>query len=144
MANILSREMAQTESPPGMVWIPGETCLMGSADFYPEERPIHDVPVDGFWIDRYTVTNEQFARFVAETGYLTVAERPLSPADFPGAPVENLVPGSMVFHKTKGRVDLRNYANWWRWTPGASWRHLHGPSDLLEGLEQHPVVHVAY
>jgi len=127
-----------------MVWIPGGAFRMGSEEFYVEERPVHEVAVDGFWIDRYPVTNEQFARFVAETGYLTVAERPLNPADFPGAPVENLVPGSMVFHQTKGPVDLRNYANWWRWTPGASWRHLHGPSDLFEGLEQHPVVHVAY
>ena len=127
-----------------MVWIPGGTFRMGSEEFYVEERPVHEVAVNGFWIDRYTVTNEQFARFVAETGYLTVAERPLNPADFPGAPVENLVPGSMVFHQTKGPVDLRNYANWWTWTPGASWRHPQGPSNLLEGLEQHPVVHVAH
>jgi sulfatase modifying factor 1 len=73
-----------------------------------------------------------------------VAERPLNPADFPGAPDENLVPGSMVFQKTKGPVDLRNYANWWRWTPGANWRHPRGPSEGLEGLERHPAVHVAY
>src|SRR6201981_3442120 len=94
-----------------LVWIPGGTFRMGSEEFYPEERPVHEVAVNGFWIDRYTVTNEQFARFFAETGYLTVAERPLNPADFPGAPVENLVSGSMVFHQTKGPVDLRNYAN---------------------------------
>src|SRR5215469_7742277 len=127
-----------------MVWIPGGTFRMGSEEFYVEERPVHEVAVDGFWIDRYPVTNKQFARFVVETGYLTVAERPLNPTDFPGAPVENLLPGSMVFHQTKGPVDLRNYANWWRWTPGASWLHPRAPSDLLDGLEQHPVVHVAY
>src|SRR5260370_8872231 len=126
------------------VLIPGGTFRMGSEEVYVEERPVHEVAVSRFWIDRYPVTKEQFARFVAEAGYLTVAERPLNPADFPGAPVENLVPGSMVFHRTKGPVDLRNYANWWRWTAGASWLHPCGPSDLLEGLEQHPVVHVAY
>jgi formylglycine-generating enzyme len=82
-----------------MVWIPGGTFRMGSEEFYVEERPVHEVAVNGFWIDRYAVTNEQFARFVAETGYLTVAERPLNSADFPGAPVENLVPGSMVFRE---------------------------------------------
>jgi formylglycine-generating enzyme len=75
---------------------------------------------------------------------VTLAERPLNPADFPGAPVENLVAGSMVFHQTKGPVDLRNYANWWRWTPGANWRHPHGASARLEAIEEHPVVHVAF
>ena len=75
---------------------------MGSTNFYPEERPVHEVTVDGFWMDRYAVTNEQFARFVAETGYVTLAERPPRPEDFPGAPPENLVPGSMVFQKRKG------------------------------------------
>jgi formylglycine-generating enzyme len=123
------------------VWIPGGTFRMGSEEFYVEESPVHEVAVDSFWIDRYQVTNEQFARFVAEAGHQTVAERPLNPADFPGGPDENLVPCSMVFQKTKGPVNLRNYANWWRWTPGANWRHPRGPS---EGLERHPVVHVAY
>jgi formylglycine-generating enzyme len=129
---------------PGMVWIPGGTFRMGSENFYAEERPVHDVAVDGFWIDCYEVTNEQFERFVEATGYRTLAERPLNPADFPGAPVENLVPGSMVFHKTTGPVDLRNYVNWWAWVPGASWRHPKGPGSSLEGIWHHPVVHVAY
>jgi formylglycine-generating enzyme required for sulfatase activity len=79
---------------------------MGSEEFYVEERPVHEVTVDGFWMDRFTVTNEQFARFVVETGYVTVAERPLNPADFPDAPAENLVQGSMVFSKTKGSVGV--------------------------------------
>jgi formylglycine-generating enzyme required for sulfatase activity len=126
-----------------MVWIPGGTFRMGSEDFYPEERPIHEVAVDGFWIDRHAVTNEQFKRFIVATGYQTVAERPLNPADYPGAPKENLVPGSMVFRKTQGPVDLRNYANWWAWTPGACWRHPFGPRSTLQGLGRHPVVHVA-
>jgi formylglycine-generating enzyme required for sulfatase activity len=90
------------------------------------------------------VKNEQFKRFVKATGYLTVAERQPNPADFPGAPAANLVPGSLVFQKTKGPVDLRNYANWWAWRPGASWRHPRGPQSSIKSLEQHPVVQVAY
>ena len=105
---------------------------MGSEDFNPEERPVHEVTVDGFWIDRYLITNEQFARFVEATGYVTLAERPPNPTDFPGAPAENLVPGSMLFQKRKGPVDLRNYANWWAWVPGTSWRHPRGPRSSLE------------
>jgi sulfatase modifying factor 1 len=129
---------------PGMAWIPGGTFKMGSEDFYPEERPVHDVTVDGFLMDCYEVTNDQFAEFVAATGYVTLAERPINPADFPGAPPENLVPGSMVFHKTSGAVNLRNYAHWWSWTPGASWRHPQGRDSRIKGIGQHPVVHVAY
>jgi formylglycine-generating enzyme len=87
-------------------------------------------------MDSYVVTNAQFTRFVEATGYVTLAERPLNPADFPGAPPENLVPGSMLFHKTAGAVDLRNYANWWAWAPGTSWRHPLGPGSSLEGIEQ--------
>jgi formylglycine-generating enzyme required for sulfatase activity len=127
-----------------MAWIPGGAFRMGSEDFYAEERPVHEVAVDGFWLDRHEVTNAQFAGFVAATGYLTLAERPLNPADFPGAPAENLVPGSMLFHRTAGAVDLRDYVNWWAWVPGTSWRHPYGPDSSIEGLERHPVVHVAY
>ena len=94
-------------------------------------------------MDRYAVTNDWFSRFVAQTGYATVAERAPRPEDFPGAPPENLVPGSMVFQKRTGPVDLRNYANWWAWVPGASWRHPAGPHSSLDGLGRHPVVHVA-
>jgi len=129
---------------PGMVRVPGGTFRMGSEDFYPEESPVHDVAVDGFWMDRYEVTNEQFAKFVDATGYRTLAERPLNASDFPGAPAENLVPGSLVFRKTSGPVDLGNYVNWWVWAPGACWRHPGGPDSSLEGIEQNPVVHVAY
>ena len=91
-----------------MLWIPGGTFRMGSDAFYPEERPVHDVTVDGFWIDRCAVTNEEYATFVDATSYVTVAERPLNAEDYPGAPKENLVPGSMVFMRTRGPVDLRN------------------------------------
>ena len=128
---------------PGMVWIPGGAFRMGSEDFYPEERPVREVRVDGFWIDRHPVTNRQFARFVAATGYVTVAEQPLDPALYPGAPAEDLVAGSMVFTPTSGPVDLRNAANWWAWTPGADWRHPRGPGSSLDGLAEHPVVQVA-
>src|SRR5262245_17349600 len=82
---------------PDMVWIPGGPFRMGSEDFYPEERPIHDVSVDGFWMDRYAVTNAEFTRFATATGYVTLAERTPRAEEFPGAPPENLVPGSMVF-----------------------------------------------
>ena len=108
---------------PDMTWIAGGTFQMGSAAFYPEERPVQAVTVGGFWIDQCAVTNEEFARFVEDTGQVTIAERALSAEDFPGAPPENLVPGSLVFQKRDGPVDLRNYANWWAWVPGASWRH---------------------
>jgi sulfatase modifying factor 1 len=90
------------------------------------------------------VTNAAYAAFVAATGYQTIAERPLDAADFPGAPVENLVAGSMVFVGTPGPVNLRHLSQWWRWTPGASWRHPEGPASNLDGREDHPVVHVAY
>src|SRR5450432_590242 len=129
---------------PGMLWIPGGTFRMGSEDFYPEEQPIHEIKVDGFWMDYFATTNEQFTRFVAATEYVTLAERPLNPVNFPGAPAENLVPGSMLFRKTAGPVDLYDYRNWWEWSPGTSWRHPLGPGSSLDGIEQHPVVHIAY
>ena len=127
-----------------MTWIDAGTFRMGSDSHYPEEAPAHVVRVDGFWIDRCQVTNRQFATFVADTGYRTVAERPLDAADFPGAPAENLVPGSLVFTRTAGPVDLRYLNAWWTWTPGANWQHPEGPGSTLEGRDAHPVVHVAY
>lgn len=134
----------RTPPHPDMVWIEGGTFRMGSEDFYPEERPVHKMSVGGFWMDRYSLTNEKFARFVKDTDYVTLAERPLNPADFPGAPIENLAPGSMLFHMTEDAVDLRDYANWWAWVPGTNWQHPKGPASSLEGKEDHPVVHVAY
>src|SRR5450755_1485032 len=128
----MSEKIAQTQSPSGMQWIPGGSFRMGSDDFYPEESPVHEVSVDGFWMDRCAVTNEQFARFIVATEYVTLAERPLDPSEFPGAPPENLLPGSMLFRKTAGPVDLYDYTNWWAWTPGTSWRRPHGPDSSLE------------
>jgi sulfatase modifying factor 1 len=144
MSEQVLQEISHTQAPPDMQWIPGGTFRMGSDDFYPEEGPVHEVAVDGFWMDRHVVTNEQFARFVDATGYVTVAERELNPADYPGAPPENLVPGALVFHPTRGPVDLTDYRNWWAWTPGTSWRRPRGPRSSLDGIGQHPVVHVAY
>lgn len=127
-----------------MVTLPGGTFSMGSADHYPEEAPPHEVTVDGFEIAPFPVTNDEFGAFVEATGYVTVAERPLDPADYPGAPPENLVAGSLVFTPTPGPVDLRHLSQWWTWTPGASWRHPEGPGSALDGRGDHPVVHVAH
>jgi formylglycine-generating enzyme required for sulfatase activity len=127
-----------------MVRIPAATFRMGSDAHYPEEAPSHRVRVDAFWIDRHAVTNLRFAGFVAATGHVTVAERPLDPADFPGAPAENLLPGSLVFTRTRGPVDLRHLNQWWTWTPGADWKHPEGPGSTAADRPHHPVVHVAY
>ena len=131
-------------SPPkNMVRVDGGSFLMGSADFYPEERPVRRVAVDGFWMDSHPVTVAEFRRFTRETGYVTVAERPLDPAQYPDADPALLVPGSLVFYQASGPVDLRDVTQWWRYTPGADWRHPRGPDSTLHGLDLHPVTHVA-
>jgi len=127
-----------------LVWIPGQTAVLGSDGHYREEAPARPVAVDGFWIQTHPVTNADFTQFVDATGYLTVAERPLDPADYPGAPAENLQAGSMVFRRTSGPVDLRHLSQWWAWTPGASWRRPLGPNSSIANRAEHPVVHVAY
>lgn len=126
-----------------MRWIPGGAFLMGSEDFYPEERPVHKVWVDGFWMDEHPVTVAEFQRFVRETGYVTVAERPLAAEQYPDAHPDLLVPGSLVFRKTTSPVRLDDLRNWWDYVPGASWRHPGGPGTNARGLEEHPVVQVA-
>ncbi|MBB5166993.1 formylglycine-generating enzyme family protein [Mycobacterium sp. AZCC_0083] len=126
------------------VWIPPQTAILGSDAHYAEEAPAREVGVDGFWMQTHQVTNAEFAEFIAATGYLTVAERPPNPDDYPGAPAENLQPGSMVFHRTPGPVDLRHLNQWWTWTPGACWNHPRGPRSSTTGRERHPVVHVAF
>ena len=130
--------------PGDLVWIPAQTTTVGSDAHYAEEAPAREVSVDGFWIHTHQVTNAEFAAFVDATGYVTVAERSPDPADYPGAPPENLQPGSMVFHRTPGPVDLRHLGQWWAWTPGACWNHPRGPRSGLRGREHHPVVHVAH
>jgi len=139
-------EMSVPGTPPAenMVWVPDGTFLMGSDRHYPEEAPTHRVSVDGFWIDRTPVTNRQFRRFVEESSYTTSAEIAPDPAQYPGALPEMLQPASVVFVRTTGPVDLRNQFNWWRFIPGADWRHPRGPGSSIEGLDEHPVVHVAF
>ncbi|WP_144120528.1 formylglycine-generating enzyme family protein [Catellatospora sichuanensis] len=127
-----------------MVWLPGGTFRMGSDAHYPEEAPAHAARVGGFWIDRQQVTNRQFARFVRQTGHVTVAETAPDPADYPGADPSLLVPASVVFVRPHRRVDMRDVRNWWQLLPGADWRHPYGPGSDLRGLDDHPVVHVAW
>jgi formylglycine-generating enzyme required for sulfatase activity len=127
-----------------MVALDGGAFLMGSDRFYAEEQPVHEEWVEPFELDRTAVTNARFAEFVDAAGYVTVAERELDPTLFPGAALESLVPGSLVFVPTIGPVDLGDWTQWWRWTPGASWRHPFGPDSDLAGLADHPVVQVAY
>jgi formylglycine-generating enzyme required for sulfatase activity len=127
-----------------MVWVPGGGFVMGSNDHYPEEAPAHPVAVDGFWMDRFQVTNEDFKRFTSETGYLTLAQRNPNPADYPAAKPEMLQRGSTVFVQPRHRVDLRDQYNWWSYLPAADWRHPRGPGSTIRGLSKHPVVHVAW
>jgi sulfatase modifying factor 1 len=127
-----------------MVELAGGEFLMGSDSFYPEEGPAHRERVEGFSIDRYQVTNGEYATFVATTGYLTVAERPLDLSGIPGSPIASMPPGSLVFQQTSGPVDLSDSRSWWAYVPGANWRHPQGPDSSIDGLDDHPVVHVAY
>jgi formylglycine-generating enzyme required for sulfatase activity len=127
-----------------MVRIPGGEFTMGSDHHYPEEAPAHRVAVDGFWIDRAPVTNAEFRCFVEATGHVTVAETAPDPADYPGARPELLVPASAVFRKPRGPVDLRQPYQWWIHVRDANWRHPRGPQSSLKGLDDHPVVHVAW
>ncbi len=138
--------MDQPTPPPsaGMVWVPGGEFLMGSEDFYPEEKPTRSAGVDGFWMDTHTVTATEFRRFVRATKYVTVAERPLNPDDYPDADQDLLVPGSAVFEPTAGPVDLDDSRNWWSYVPGASWKRPAGPGSTINGRDHHPVVHIAY
>ncbi len=140
--------------PPGMVWIPGGEFTMGTRDRFahPEETPAHRVRVAGYWIDATEVTNAQYRAFVLATGHVTTAERAPALDEImarvpPGTPppaAELLVPGSFVFRPPAGPVDLADVGQWWRWTPGACWRHPTGPTSSLEGREADPVVHVSW
>lgn len=136
-----------------LVEIPGGSFRMGSTSFYPEEAPIHTVTVAAFAIERHPVTNAQFADFVEATGYVTVAERPLDPALYPGVAPADLLPGALVFRPTPGPVNLQDWRQWWDWAPGAHWRapfgaggglEARGAGGGLEAREDHPVVQVAY
>lgn len=128
----------------GMIRIPGGTFRMGSDAHYPEERPVHQVTVDGFWMDERPVTNARFRRFVEATGFVTFAEVVPDPRDYPGALPEMLFAGSLVFIQPSGPVDRRDIRGWWHWMKGADWRHPQGPGSSIDGKDEHPVVHVSY
>jgi sulfatase modifying factor 1 len=127
-----------------MVWIDGGTFAMGSNRHYPEEAPAHRVTVSGFFIDPTPVTNRQFRAFVEATGYITFAEIAPDPKDYPGALPHMLKPGSLVFSPPAGPVDLRNWSQWWTFKFGANWRRPYGPGSSIKGLDDYPVVHVAF
>jgi sulfatase modifying factor 1 len=127
-----------------MTRIPGGDFLMGSDRHYPEEVPAHRARVDGFWMDRTPVTNREFRRFVEATGYVTFAEIPPDPKDYPGALPHMLKAGSLVFTPPKHPVDLRDWSQWWNFTFRATWRRPYGPGSSIRSLDDHPVVHVAY
>lgn len=142
------------DAPPGMVWVAGGDFLMGSEDQFSkgDERPVHRVRVDGFFMDVHTVTNARFQEFVSATGYVTVAERAPDvaallaqlPAGAPRPDSALLVPGSLLFTPVAAPVDLRDWSRWWKWTPGADWRHPEGPGSAIDDRPNHPVVHVAW
>jgi len=127
-----------------MVRIPGGTFRMGSDTHYPEEAPAHRVSVDAFCIDRTPVTNRQFEAFVQATSYVTFAEKPPDPRDYPGALPEMLYAGSLVFTPPPRVTNLRDWGQWWSFMKAADWRHPYGPGSNLDGLDDHPVVHVAF
>lgn len=127
-----------------MIWIAGGRFVMGSDRNYPEEAPAHPVTVDGFWMDEACVTNRDFARFVKATSYVTLAERPANPQDYPEADTAALAPASAVFTKPPRGTPKTNAYHWWRYLPGADWRHPQGPESSIRGLMEHPVVHVAF
>lgn len=132
-------------TPAGMVWIPGGEFWMGAQeDQMRDSRPWHRVYVDGFWMDKTEVTNEQFAAFVKATGYVTIAERTPRREDYPQALPERLVAGSVVFSPPDHPVGLDNHFRWWSYVPGANWRHPVGPGSDIKDRMNHPVVHIAY
>jgi formylglycine-generating enzyme required for sulfatase activity len=141
---VVGGQTAEEPPLPEMVWIPPATYQMGSKDHYKEERPVHHEAVEGFWIDKYPVTNERFARFVQATGHTTFAEIPPDPAQYPGALPQMLYAGSLVFVRPGGPVDRLNIGNWWTYMKGAQWRRPQGMGSSIEHRERHPVVHVAF
>lgn len=127
-----------------LIELPGGEFRMGSTSFYPEEAPIHTVTVAPFAIERHPVTNAEFAEFVDATGYVTVAEKPLDPALYPGVAQEDLLPGALVFRPSAGPVNLEDWRQWWDWAPGAHWRRPFGDGSDIAGKDDHPVVQIAY
>lgn len=156
LATIANTGSAPGAMPAGMVYIPGGEFSMGSLDPVEAEmvcggdepmkdaRPLHRVYVDAFFMDATEVTNEEYERFVRATGYVTVAERKPTRAEFPGVPEENLVAGSVVYAPAPKAVPLNDHYQWWSYVPGANWRHPLGPKSDLKGQEKSPVVHITY
>jgi len=142
-APAFAKSASPHDAPAGMVWIPGGRFWMGT-NHMEDAQPVHQVEVKGFWIDRTDVTNEEFARFVAATGYVTIAERPLDPKEFPSLAPEDLAAGSVVFTPPAGPISLENPLAWWRFVRGANWRHPNGPDSDLRGKEKYPVVQIAW
>ncbi len=122
----------------------GKPVCHGLMSGFQDAKPAHEVYVDSFWMDANEVTNAQYAAFVKATNYKTVAERPLNPADYPGADPSLLKPGSIVFTAPEHEVSLNNFMEWWSYVPGASWNHPDGPKSSIKGRENYPVLHVAY
>jgi formylglycine-generating enzyme required for sulfatase activity len=139
-----TRTVPPAKATDGMVWIDGGSFLMGSEEFYPEERPVREVHVDGFWIETHAVTVAEFARFTTATGHVTVAERVPDRADYPAADAAVLVPGSLVFRRQSGPVELDDERVWWEYVGGADWLHPEGPDSDIYGRGRHPVTHVAF
>lgn len=144
MNQVQPRNRPKITDTTGMRRIPAAVTQVGDERYYPEERPVVHRQVGDIWVSTTPVTNDQFAAFVTETGYVTFAETPPDPAAFPGADPALLVPGSLVFTGTKIPVPLNDWTRWWSWLPGANWHHPHGPASSLQGLGNHPVVHIAW
>jgi formylglycine-generating enzyme required for sulfatase activity len=153
---IANKGPAPPNTPKGMVWIPGgefsmgckspsaDNCTMATMTAGDDAQPVHRVYVDGFWMDKTDVTNEEFEKFIKATGYVTVAERVPTKEGLPTVPTEDLVAGSLVFTPTRQPVALDDVRRWWRYVPGANWRHPTGPDSGLKGREKYPVVQVCY
>lgn len=145
---------APSVAPQGMVWIPGGEFVMGSDNSYSknDEKPLHKVKVDGFWMDATHVTNKQFKAFVDATGYVTMAEKAPTLEEImaqvpPGTPppsADLLIAASLVFKASDKPMPLNNHFNWWEWKAGADWKHPTGPESSIEGKDDHPVVNVAW
>jgi sulfatase modifying factor 1 len=144
--NRVSKRVETPETDPlaDMVFVPGGEFRMGSDKHYPEEAPVHRVKVEGFYIDRTPVTNRQFRKFVNATKHVTFAEITPRAEDYPGALPHMLKAGSLVFSPPKEPVDLKDWSQWWRFKFGADWRRPYGPRSAISGMDDHPVVHVAY
>ncbi|MDI2077749.1 SUMF1/EgtB/PvdO family nonheme iron enzyme, partial [Bradyrhizobium sp. Mp27] len=139
-----SGQSVQHPAGEGMLYVPGGTFRMGSDRHYPEEAPVHRVTVDAFWMDCHPVTNRQFKAFAKATGHVTVAEIAPDPKDYPGILPHMVYAGSLMFSPPTHPVSLRDFSQWWTFAKGANWRHPYGPGSDIRGLDDHPVVHVAF